>query len=53
MQDLLRDWRRWNGAERLIALLLVGVLLVGIPTAAMVQIRAITDAQIRANANPS
>ena len=38
MQDFLRDWRRWNRAERLIAILLASILVIGIPAAAMVQI---------------
>jgi hypothetical protein len=38
MQDLLRDWRRWNRAERVIAILLASILTVGIPAAAMVQL---------------
>jgi len=31
MRDILRDWRRWSRAERVIALLIVTILTVGVP----------------------
>lgn len=33
MQDLLQDWRRWSRIERIAAVLIVMILLVGVPAA--------------------
>jgi hypothetical protein len=39
MRDILRDWRRWSAAERLIALLLIMVLTL-VPTAVALNMTA-------------
>jgi hypothetical protein len=33
MQDFLRDWHRWTKAERVIALAVIALMLVGVPAA--------------------
>jgi len=32
MRDLIRDWRRWTKAERVLASIIVALLVVGLPT---------------------
>jgi hypothetical protein len=32
MRDLIRDWRRWTKAERVLAGVIVVLLVVGLPT---------------------
>lgn len=36
MRDLLKDWRRWTTAERVTAVLIATLLLIGAPTALLV-----------------
>jgi hypothetical protein len=33
MQDILKDWRRWSRAERMMAILLASILTIGTPAA--------------------
>jgi hypothetical protein len=33
MRDILKDWRRWSRAERLMAVLIVTFLIFGVPLA--------------------
>lgn len=33
MQDFLGDWHRWTKAERVIALAVIALMLVGVPAA--------------------
>ena len=33
MRDIVRDWRRWSRAERVTAVLIVTILMVGVPLA--------------------
>ena len=35
-RDLRRDWRRWNGAERVIAMLLGALLVFALPMALLI-----------------
>ncbi len=32
MRDLVADWKRWSPTERLIAALLMGAVIAGMPT---------------------
>lgn len=31
MQDILKDWRRWSPAERVMAILIASILMIGVP----------------------
>jgi hypothetical protein len=33
MRDLVKDWRHWTRAERVAAVLLAATLVIGVPTA--------------------
>lgn len=33
MRDILKDWRRWSRAERVMAVLIASILMVGVPIA--------------------
>jgi hypothetical protein len=31
VKDILKDWNRWSKAERIIAVLLIGLIVAGVP----------------------
>lgn len=43
MRDLLKDWRRWTRAERVTAVLIAALLLIGAPTAFVVNVYLTTQ----------
>jgi hypothetical protein len=40
MRDILKDWRRWSRAERLAAILLAGILMIGVPATIVMDLSA-------------
>ena len=45
MRDLLQDWRRWTRIERVAAILIAGVLLIGVPAALAINHVAVANGQ--------